>query len=128
MTRPATLPADPSATTSRRPVEARTPASLPQWAQSLEARILLSTILADPPAVRVYDNGFSRFGGEEYCGREAARLRGLFKRGLRELVDAETAAYRAGRDCRALTDAVQAYLLAEKPDALIARLLRERGL
>lgn len=118
-------PLAPTANAPCEPVEAGRLPSLPQWADCLAGRLLLSEILADPPEVRTYTNGL---GGksDEFAGVPAARLRRLFDKGSAEICKREMAAYRSGQPYAHITAELQAYFLQERPDALIGRLMGER--
>lgn len=115
---PAHTAADEGATAKR-----AFPLPLPSWADCDEGRELLAAIVIERPAKRNFDNGCSKWGGWEYAGRTANKLRDLYRRHLADICDRERAAYEAGEQYGAITAELNAAMLAEQPDALIKRVL-----
>lgn len=98
--------------------------ALPSWCQSKEARALIQAILAEQPESRI-ENHSANLGGmvEVYEGRNAMLLRGLHDRALGEACAAADAAYATGMSWDQAAVELMALHRAEKPDALIGRLL-----
>ena len=107
----------PRAITTRRPVEAKAAGNLPAWANTAQARSILTAILAERPArTRVINSDFSGNPcGYGYAGRSAAQLRALFDRTFDLML----------QDAEQQRDALVSWRRANNADALIARVLGE---
>jgi hypothetical protein len=98
--------------------------ALPTWATSPEARALIAQTIASRPTFSITRGQWIEGGGQRrYIGRPSARLRRLH----RDWLAGELAALDAQYEVTGHFDheASAAVVGAERPDALIERLLRE---
>lgn len=93
---------------------------LPEWADNPEGRAILARIRLARPAARSFDNGCSAYGGVEYAGRDANKLRELFRPYESRLI---AECNWGSPDYEARREAIISYIDANGPDALIRRVL-----
>lgn len=105
-----------------RSVEAAPGQPLPAWAANSLGRELVAQILADPPGYRVHDA--CGFKVVEFGGVPAYRLRRLFERESDRLMVIADAEHAAGKPWIEASRSWTSFMHGEKPDDLIARLLR----
>lgn len=105
--------------------------NLPIWAQTNEAKRLLTSIAKNPPKFQVYEE-LSAFGPRLYTGTRADQLRAIFDplyATLQDWVSAARTEKRPGRPQPAIHgerhDAVARYLREFGPDAVIDKVLAQ---
>lgn len=99
---------------------------LPNWARSSEALALLAAIAIEKPEWSIRDHSHN-LGGQvlSYSGRNAILLRKLHDKALEEATAEANLAHGCGVPWNEASAELMSLHAAEKPDALIDRLLQD---